>query len=368
MSSAAPHPSLQRFLESADFTGRALSIVVVGASGHLARTQVIPAIFSLYCKRLLPRRFSLVGYARSEMDDAEFRGDKLSAGLRGHESHELHNMQELKDQHGNDERKERSLVKEMLSMVGLSASGSGGDAQLQRVSESDRSLRRSFLSRCFYVQGKYDQPGDYARLVKRLEEVEAQPADGEQETGGQAARVDGVNRVFYLAIPPTSFSPALDCISGIRGDSGWTRIVVEKPFGEDLQSAKELNSLVQRRFSEQEIFRIDHFMGKETLLNLLPLRFSNALYAAVWSRQHVQAIVVNVKESFGLEGRAGYFRPERHRARHGAEPPALHHRAAHHGRADVHPGRRAAQGQDRGQTQGRGRQEQVAPRCSPSTA
>ena len=83
--------------------------------------------------------------------------------------------------------------------------------------------------------------------------------------------------------------------------------MVEKPFGEDLKTAKELNALVQRRFKEQEIFRIDHFMGKETLLNLLPLRFSNSLYSAVWSGQHVSSIVVNVKEKFGLEGRAGYF-------------------------------------------------------------
>ena len=303
---SGPHPSLSPYLDSPDFTQRALTIVVVGASGHLARTQVIPAIFSLYCKRLLPRNFHLVGYARSDMKDGDFRGNTLEEGLKGYESHEVHNMQLQEDQAGNDERKEYSAVSNLLSMVGLSANGSKSNSGADRVSDSDRTLRKTFLSRCYYVRGKYDQPADYSKLVQRMEELESSNDEG--GAGEEKShKTEGVNRIFYLAIPPTSFSPALDCIHSIRSSAGWTRIVVEKPFGEDLDSAKKLNALVQSKFKEDEVYRIDHFMGKETLQNIIPLRFSNALYQQLWTGEHVQSLVVNVKEKFGLEGRAGYF-------------------------------------------------------------
>jgi len=301
-SSSTPHPSLAPYLQSADFTKKALTIVVVGASGHLARNMVIPAIFSLYCKRLLPPHFHLVGYARSEMDDKEFRGDKLESGLKGHESHELHNMEEQHDQEGNDEKKEYRLVTNLLSMIGLSKDAKTSNSSEGRVSESDRTLRKQFLNRCYYVKGKYDQPADYQKLQQRLEEIEKQ---NEDQSG--AVSVDGVNRIYYLAIPPPQFAPALESISTLRTSSGWTRVIVEKPFGEDLESAKKLNALVAAKFKEEEIYRIDHFMGKDTLLNIVPLRFSNVLYSSVWSKEYVSSIIVNIKESFGLEGRAGYF-------------------------------------------------------------
>ena len=279
---------------------------MVGASGHLARTQVIPAIFSLYCKRLLPRNFHLVGYARSDMQDGDFRGNTLEQGLKGYESHELHNMQLQEDQTGNDEKKEYSAVSNLLSMIGVSDSGKKSNSAGDRVSESDRTLRKQFLSRCYYVRGKYDQPSDFSKLLHKMEELESRNDEGGYGEE-KSAKTEGVNRIFYLAIPPTSFSPALDCIHGIRGGAGWTRIVVEKPFGEDLDSAVKLNALVRAKFREDEVYRIDHFMGKETLQNIIPLRFSNALYSALWTGVHVQSIVVNVKEAFGLEGRAGYF-------------------------------------------------------------
>ena len=303
-SSAAPHPSLQKYLDSPDFTRKALTIVVVGASGHLARNMVIPAIFSLFCKRLLPKHFHLVGYARSDMDDSTFRGDKLASGLKGHESHELHNMGEQHDQAGNDEKKEYRLVSSLLSMVGLSHDGSSSNSSEGRVSESDRTLRKQFLDRCYYVRGKYDEAADFKKLQQRLDEIEKQNEDG--QSGDPAA--DGVNRIFYLAIPPPQHPPVLENIASIQAPGGgWTRVVVEKPFGEDLDSARKLIALVASKFKEEQIYRIDHFMGKDTLLNLLPLRFANRLYSEVWNKEHVSSIIVNVKESFGLEGRAGYF-------------------------------------------------------------
>ena len=255
--SSAPHPSLQHYLSSPDFSKKALTIVVIGASGHLARNMVIPAIFSLFCKRLLPPTFHLVGYARSDMDDSAFRGDTLESGLKGHESHEMHNMEEQHDQEGNDEKKEYRLVSNLLSMIGLSKNGSSNSAD-GRVSESDRTLRKQFLRRCYYVRGKYDQPDDYQKLLQRLEQIEKQNEDDSTA----AVQVDGVNRIYYLAIPPPQFTPALESISSLRSSNGWTRVIVEKPFGEDLESAKKLNALVASKFKEEEIYRIDHFMGK----------------------------------------------------------------------------------------------------------
>ena len=301
--SSTPHPSLAHYLDSPDFSKKALTIVVIGASGHLARNMVIPAIFSLYCKRLLPKNFHLVGYARSDMDDSAFRGDKLEGGLKGHESHEMHNMEEQHDQEGNDEKKEYRLVTNLLSMVGISRSGIANSSSEGRVSESDRTLRQHFLRRCYYVRGKYDEQSDYQKLLQRLEQIEKQNEDDSNAT----LQVDGVNRIYYLAIPPPQFAPALESISALRSSSGWTRVIVEKPFGEDLESAKKLNALVAGKFKPEEVYRIDHFMGKDTLLNILPLRFSNVLYSNVWSREYVSSIIVNIKESFGLEGRAGYF-------------------------------------------------------------
>lgn len=214
-------------------------------------------------------------------------------------------MEIQEDRVGNDEQKEYSAVSRLLSMIGVPQKGEN-DSAGQRVSESDRQLRKQFLSRCYYVQGKYDQPADYQKLVHRMEEFEAK---NEEKGGEREAKweMEGVNRIFYLAIPPTEFSHAVNCIHGIRGRTGWTRIVVEKPFGEDLESAKKLNALVKDKFNDDEVYRIDHFMGKETLQNIIPLRFSNRLYSTLWSAEHISSIIVNVKEDFGLEGRAGYF-------------------------------------------------------------
>ena len=186
-------------------------------------------------------------------------------------------MQELNGQLGSNERKKRSLVKEMLSMAGLSASGSEG--QLQRLTRATAPCAAA-SSRCFYVKGRSRGSTTSRVTVRRLNgwrRWRAQPADCGQQAGGQAARVDGVRRDFYLAIPPTSFSPASRTS---RGESGWTRWCSG---------------------------RIDHFLGEETLLHLLPLRFFNSLQSAVWSRQQLQSIVVNVKERLGLGHSAADF-------------------------------------------------------------
>jgi len=283
---------ISSLLSSDDYKSKSLSIIVIGASGHLARTQVIPGIFTLFTKELLPKNFHLIGYARSEMDDHSFRGDTLSDGLKGHVS-------DVKGEHSmsakvNDKEDETSAVKQLLSMIGLRKAGAN------EVTESDRSLRRKFLNQCHYVQGAYDKTEAFEKLNQRLNELEEQ----DKKTNN----TNGANRIFYLAIPPPQFESTLSGIhTACRSKNGWSHVIVEKPFGESLDSARKLNQAVASKFDEKEVYRIDHFMGQETLLNVIPFRFSNLLYSSVWNREHIDSIIINVKESFGLEGRAGYF-------------------------------------------------------------
>lgn len=282
---------ISSLLASDDYQKKSLSVVVIGASGHLARTQVIPGIFTLFTKEVLPKNFHLIGYARSEMDDKSFRGDTLNDGLKGHVS-------DVKGEHSMSTAKsdddDTSAVKQLLSMIGLRKHASN------EVTESDRSLRKQFLNKCYYVQGAYDKTEAFEKLNKRLEELE----DEDHKNNG----TNGANRIFYLAIPPPQFESTLSGIhSACRSKKGWSRVIIEKPFGEDLESARKLNQVVASKFEESEVFRIDHFMGQETLLNVIPFRFSNLLYSTVWNREYIDSIIINVKESFGLEGRAGYF-------------------------------------------------------------
>ncbi|HEY7148446.1 MAG TPA: glucose-6-phosphate dehydrogenase, partial [Gaiellaceae bacterium] len=115
------------------------------------------------------------------------------------------------------------------------------------------------------------------------------------------------NRVYYLAVPPDAFSTIVDQLGKRRGTEGWTRLIVEKPFGHDLESARQLNALVWEHFDESEIFRIDHYLGKETVQNMLALRFSNGIFEPIWNRQFIDHIQITVAETLGIEGRAGYY-------------------------------------------------------------
>ena len=115
------------------------------------------------------------------------------------------------------------------------------------------------------------------------------------------------NRVYYLAVPPDAISTLLHEIGERRSTEGWTRVIIEKPFGHDLASAQELNEEVKRHFSEKEIFRIDHYLGKETVQNLLALRFANGIFEPIWNRQFVDHVQITVAESIGIEGRAAFY-------------------------------------------------------------
>jgi glucose-6-phosphate 1-dehydrogenase len=225
------------------------ALVIFGATGDLAHRKLLPALYNLAHEGALPERFDLVGVARSEMTDEEFRAS----------------------------------VRESV----------------ERFSRTrpDPKVLEGLTSEMRYVPGSFDDQRVYTELGKTLGEF--------SERAGQP-----LNRVFYLSTAPQFFP----VIAGALGDAGLseqeqveTRIVIEKPFGYDLASARELNVKVLEVFRESQVFRIDHYLGKETVQNLLALRFANALFEPVWNRNYVDSVQITAAEDVGIEGRAGYY-------------------------------------------------------------
>jgi len=228
-----------------------LTLVVVGASGDLAKKKTFPAIFSLFYHDLLPDDFVVYGFARREMSDEEFR----------------------------------EMILGTLTC---------------RVIDGAKCAERmdAFLPRCFYHKGTYHDPATFASLD------EAIVANFESRLSESVA-----NRLFYLAVPPSVFAPSAEGVnnSARAKGNGWTRVVVEKPFGRDSASYAALRSALGAVLSEDEIYRIDHYCGKELVQNLMTLRFANAVFEPIWNRHHVESVQIVFKEPFGVEGRAGYF-------------------------------------------------------------
>jgi glucose-6-phosphate 1-dehydrogenase len=224
----------------------ACALVIFGASGDLAQRKLMPALYSLAVRGLLPQRFAVVGVSRTELSTEEFRERMRQAVL----------------DHARDPFRED--VWEELA-AGL----------------------------C-YVAADFGVSGGEEPLVACLEDLD--------ETRGTAG-----NRVYYLAVPPEAFDDIVVALGRHRAASGWTRLIVEKPFGYDLASARKLNELVRTHFDEHEIFRIDHYLGKETVQNMLVLRFANGIFEPIWSRVFVDHVQITVAESLGIEGRAGFY-------------------------------------------------------------
>ncbi len=224
-----------------------LTVVIMGASGDLARTKIIPALYSLYCQGHLPQKLRVVGYARSEFSDEAFRR-KIAENLKCRCT---------------------------------------GD----NVDRSDE-----FLACCSYCQGSYEAGESYRRLVNVLERLE-----------GRA----GANRMFYLAIPPAVFLDVARAIgqSGLARpvDARWTRVVVEKPFGSDRESSDQLVRDMVAVFTEEQTYRIDHYLGKELIHNLLILRFANVTFEPIWNRNYIDHVQITWKENIGVGDRGGYY-------------------------------------------------------------
>lgn len=226
-----------------------LTIVVLGASGDLARRKIFPALFALYCQKLLPERFHIFGYARSVFTQEAFR---------------THIMEKLTCRY------------------------TPGESCADRMDE--------FLARCHYAQGGYDDVPAYAELDRQMKKAEGAPA----------------NRIFYLAIPPSVFldvarAMGTSGLAGSQAESPWTRVVVEKPFGHDRASSDELAEGLAEVFPESVTYRIDHYLGKEVIQNLLVLRFANLVFEPIWNRERIQNVSIAWKEKIGVEGRGGYF-------------------------------------------------------------
>ena len=228
------------------------TLVIFGASGDLTARKLIPAVYGLFRDGLLPDGFSVVGYARTEKSDEGFRADMGEAARK-----------------------------------------------FLRSGSFDETTWKAFASRLRYYHGSYDAAG-FRLLEEKL--------DG-------AAAGDGVpaNRLFDLATPPTAFGEIVRELreAGLarprERDSSWTRIIVEKPFGSDLASARRLNGELRRTFSENQIFRIDHYLGKETVQNILVLRFANSIFEPLWNQKYVDHVQITVSETVGVEGRGKYY-------------------------------------------------------------
>jgi glucose-6-phosphate 1-dehydrogenase len=221
-------------------------LVIFGASGDLTQRKLFPALYSLAFRRLLPEQFAVVGVARSEETDDEFR----------------ERMKEAVQKHARDEF--RDEIWELLA----------------------NGMR--------YVATDFSDEAGLDRLAETVNEV-----DAERSTGG--------NRVYYLATPPSVFETVVRAVGKRRQAEGWTRLIVEKPFGHNRASARELNSVIEEYFEEREVFRIDHYLGKETVQNMLALRFANGIFEPIWNRQFVDHVQITVAESIGIEGRAAYY-------------------------------------------------------------
>jgi glucose-6-phosphate 1-dehydrogenase len=222
------------------------ALVIFGASGDLTRRKLFPALYSLAYRQLLPPEFAVVGVARTEMTDDEFR----------------ERMEEAVREFGRDELRQ--------------------------------DVWDSLAAGIRYVAAEFGSPEGVEPLARTLTEL-----DGERGTRG--------NRVYYLAVPPDAFEPLVRQLGERRAAEGWTRLIVEKPFGHDLTSARALNEKLHEHFSEDEVFRIDHYLGKETVQNVLALRFANGIFEPIWNRQFIDHVQITVGESIGIERRADFY-------------------------------------------------------------
>ena len=226
--------------------GLLTTIIIFGASGDLTQRKLIPSLFNLFRKRRTPKKFQIVGFGGTAFADEQFR-EHLYKGMKDHAGYEF------TDEEWN-----------------------------------------IFAPNLHYLSGKYTEVSDFQKLADTLTGLE----------NGAA------NRLFYMALPPTLFPAIIDNLdaSGQLHENGaWRRVVLEKPFGTDLASAVTLNKQVHRALNENQIYRIDHYLGKETVQNILFTRFANTIFEPIWNRTYIDHVQITVAEKVGLEHRAGFY-------------------------------------------------------------
>src|ERR1700719_634559 len=225
-------------------------VVIFGATGYLTHRRLVPALYNLAADGELPPAVAVIGFARREKSDDEFRKEM-------EESTRKFSRQSVRDE-----------------------------------------IWKTFAQSIFYHQSDFGDESGYKTLATKLDKI-----DKERGTRG--------NRLFYFAVAPDQFEPILKHLksAGLNEarEGSWARVIVEKPFGSDLASARELNRLVRSSFTEEQTYRIDHFLGKETAQNILVLRFANAIFEPLWNTRYIDHVQITAAETLGVEGRAGYY-------------------------------------------------------------
>jgi len=225
------------------------AMVIFGANGDLTKRKLLPALYRLAYERRLDAGFAVLGISRTPMSDDEFREKMLAS------------------------------VKEFLE-----------------DSPFDADVWAAFAQGIFYMAGNFDDAALYPALDARLKAIDA-------------ARHTGGNVLFYLSAQPSQYIPIAQGVAAAKvgKGSGWLRIVIEKPFGHDLASAQKLSAELHSAFEESEVYRIDHYLGKETVQNILALRFGNGIFEPLWNRNYVNHVQITAAESIGVEGRGTYY-------------------------------------------------------------
>jgi glucose-6-phosphate 1-dehydrogenase len=247
-----PHEYLPKILGEAK-KPHACVLTIFGASGDLTKRKLIPALYNLALEKRLPERFAVIGYARSEMTDEAFR-DKM-----------------------------RTAVQE-FSRTGLQS----------------EAVWREFANTLYYLSGDYQEDRGYQKLKQFIDNFD------------RGSRVLPA-RVFYLATPPDLYGNVIERVAAAglvpkeTDTAPRTRVIIEKPFGTDLQSARELNHRVHDALGENQVYRIDHYLGKETVQNIMVFRFANAVFEPIWNRRYVDHVQITAAESVGVENRGGYY-------------------------------------------------------------